>query len=61
MCAYMFRALLYRIREQQLVSSHRAEMAASNADHRERTQALLADFNQAKGLLSARLSETEKL
>lgn len=47
------------MREQQLISAHRAEMESLTSQHHHQSQLLLTDFNRAKELLGAKLQETE--
>ncbi len=51
---------LYRIREQQLITTYHTELESINAQHRHRAQQLLTDFNKAKTLLSLKIHELER-
>ena len=52
--------LLYRMKEQQLITAHNVEMESLMSQHKHQSHLLLKNFNKAKELLNAKLEEAEK-
>lgn len=48
-----------RLKEESLLSVHRAELESLHSQQRHQTQVLLNDFNKAKQILTLKLQETE--
>lgn len=50
----------FSLRERELSSVHHAEIDSLQQQYRQKSNLLLADFNQAKALLNARIQEMER-
>ena len=50
----------HRCREQELVSSHHAEVESMSSQYRQQTQLLLNDFNKAKKMMTSKISQLQR-
>ena len=50
----------HRCREQELVSSHHAEVESISSQYRQQTQLLLNDFNKAKKMMTSKISQLQR-
>ena len=51
---------IYRLKEESLTSSHKAEIESMHSHYRHQSQTLLSDFKKAKQILTAKLEEKER-